>query len=392
MTEDLLWEKEQEIRRTCMLMITHKCNLNCSYCYEDFKSDKQMDFDTAISAIKKEANKTRRSKLVKGLEIDLMGGEPMLNFTLIKRLVEWAEDGNIGVPYIFSMTTNGTLFGKEEKKWFKRHKSSIVCGCSFDGNSYMQEKNRGKESNKIDLDFFSKTWKNQPFHMTISKESLQGMAQAIISALQEGYLIEVSLAEGVAWDKKDAEIYKKELEELSEYYLKNPKVKPLNILLRYLTVVNPKKDRRKIQKFCGTGTYMATYDVDGKIYGCHMFSPIVLGDRALETKDVKFRCSETVDDETCNLCILKHFCPTCAGFNYRYRNALGIRDKRKCAMHLQEAIISANFQLKLIAQRKNKLNSEDAMYAKQALKTLEIIELVKDRNKYPYHIESEVRE
>lgn len=390
MTENSLWEKEQEMRRTCMLMITHKCNLNCSYCYEGFKSDKQMDFDTAIAAIKKEAKKTLRSKKVKGLEIDLMGGEPMLNFDLIKKLVEWAEEGNIEVPYIFSMTTNGTLFGEKEKKWFQKHKSSIVCGCSFDGDSSKQEENRGKESKNIDLDFFCNTWKNQPLHMTISKESLEGMAEAIISAYDNGYQIEASLAEGVDWNDEDSKIYKKELENLSEHYLKNPKAKPLNILLRYLNVVNPKKDRKKIQKFCGAGTYMATYDIDGKTYGCHMFSPIVLGERAIETKNVKFRCSETVADETCNLCVLKHFCPTCAGFNYKYRNNLGIRDKRKCAMHLQEAIVSANFQLKLIAQRKNKLNTEDAQYAKQALKAIEIIQKVKNKNKYPYRIESEV--
>lgn len=42
MTENSLWEKEQEMRRTCMLMITHKCNLNCSYFYEGFKSDKDL--------------------------------------------------------------------------------------------------------------------------------------------------------------------------------------------------------------------------------------------------------------------------------------------------------------------------------------------------------------
>ena len=34
-------------RRTCMLVITHQCNLNCRYCYESFKSRKAMPFDLA---------------------------------------------------------------------------------------------------------------------------------------------------------------------------------------------------------------------------------------------------------------------------------------------------------------------------------------------------------
>ena len=216
----IIWDEEQELRQTCMLMITHKCNLNCSYCYEKYKSDKKMDFKTAISAIKKEANKVKRSKKLKGLEIDFMGGEPMTNFSLIKEVVEWAEDGNIEVPYIFSTTTNGTLLNEAQKKWFKKHKASIICTCSYDGNKRMQEQNRGSSSKDIDLDFFNETWKFQPFHLTISKETLPNLAEGIIEANNKGYFIEASLAEGVEWGKKAASIYKGELEKLSEFYLK----------------------------------------------------------------------------------------------------------------------------------------------------------------------------
>ncbi len=386
MAKKSLWEKEQEIRRTCMLMITHKCNLNCTYCYEDYKSDLQMDFKTAIRLIKKEAGRVKRSKNIKGLEIDLMGGEPMMNFPLIKRLVEWAEEGNIGVPYLFAMTTNGTLFGENEKKWFKKHKDSIVCCCSYDGNAEMQKMNRGTNSSSIDLNFFFKTWNFQSFHMTVSHETLPNLADGVIYAQKKGYKIEVSLAEGVNWTENDALIYKRELEKLADFYIENPQYEPISILLRWMNIVNPKKDKKKIKKYCGTGTYMTAYEPDGSAYGCHMFSPIVLGDKAKNIKDIKYKCDSIASDVVCEQCILKHFCPTCAGFNYRYRGNFGDRDKRKCALHLQEATLSAKFQIKLIAQRKNKLSLEDAQHAEQAIKALNIIEKVVHKDKYPYYL------
>ena len=55
-------------------------------------------------------------------------------------------------------------------------------------------------------------------------------------------------------------------------------------------------------------------------------------------------------------------------------------------MHLQEALISAKFQIKLIAQRKNKLTLEDAQHENQAIKTISIIENVKDTMHYPYSL------
>lgn len=386
MQNDSLWEQEQELRRICMLMITHQCNLNCSYCYESYKSNLKMDFDTAINIIKRDAQKVKKSKKIQGLEIDLMGGEPMMNFPLIKELIEWAEKGNIEVPYIFAMTTNGTLFEDKEKEWFKKHKKSIICCCSYDGNIELQEINRGKNSKYIDIDFFVKTWPFQNLHMTVSKETLPNLSEGILFAQKKGYPVEVSLAEGINWSKEDSKIYKKELEKLAVFYLENSQYKPINLLMRYLDIVNPAKDRKVIKKFCGTGSFMTAYEPDGSAYGCHMFSPIVLGENAKQISDINFKCNSIANDEICTNCILKHYCPTCAGFNYRFRKDFGLRDKSKCTMHLQEAIISAKFQIKLIAQRKNKLTLEDAQHANQAIKTISIIENVKDTMHYPYSL------
>lgn len=380
-----IWPKEANMHRTCMLMITHSCNLNCTYCYEQYKSKNKMSFEIAKSLILKDAQIVKKQKKFKGLEIDLMGGEPMTNFQLVKELVEWAETGVINVPWIFFMTTNGTLFTDEHKQWFKRHRSSIECAVSYDGTPKMQQDNRGSNSTQIDLNFFLKTWKKQGVHLTISKSTLPYLADGILTLQRKNIPVEIALAEGIKWNELDAELYAKQLHILCDAYIKDDKLIPVNILTRQLDIVIPEKDKRKMKKFCGAGTHMITYDTNGKSYACHMFSPIVLGPKANKTNLLDFKSSAFAEDPDCQKCCLKHFCPTCAGFNYRYRNNPAIRDKYKCKLHLYEAIISADFQLKLIANNCRKLTDEDALYAESALKAKKILQNI-NIEKYPFTI------
>ena len=79
------------------LVLTHQCNLRCTYCYEKHKDNKKMTFKTACDILTKEMNIEDGSKNV---EIDLFGGEPLLEFDLIKRLVEWSRTQNWKKNYI----------------------------------------------------------------------------------------------------------------------------------------------------------------------------------------------------------------------------------------------------------------------------------------------------
>ena len=63
-----------EIRRTCSLIITHQCNLNCRYCYESFKSKKAMPLAVAKEAVQREF---ATAGDYAGVVVDFMGGEPM---------------------------------------------------------------------------------------------------------------------------------------------------------------------------------------------------------------------------------------------------------------------------------------------------------------------------
>lgn len=379
----MLWKEElSSRRRTCMLIVTHACNLNCSYCYESHKKNAFMNSELAKEIISSEAQFVKNSDDFDELAIDFMGGEPLLNFSLIKKTVEWLENGAIHVPWISYSTTNGTFIYDDVKAWLREHKHSFVLSASYDGTQKMQTFNRGNK--EVDLDFFHELWPHQPFHMTISKETLPFLAQGVLDMQQRGFLVEGSLAQGVNWTKQDAKTYRQQLSILKDAYLKNYALKPFNLLTRFLDIDISATSQQ--EKWCGTGKHMVAYDIDGKKYGCHMFTPLVLDQRALAVEDVDWDSPKVITDDFCNNCVLKRFCPTCAGFNYRYRDNLASRDKRWCTMVLAEALTACEFQIERLAKMVS-LEPLDAKYAKAALQAHAILrQLDFQRSNSPYSI------
>ena len=141
-------------RRTCMLIITHQCNLNCRYCYESFKSRKAMPLGLAKEIV---AREFAAADGYEGVSVDFIGGEPMVQFELMREIAEWIWSNDWPKPHLLSTSTNGTLFTSESKAWFHRHAECFSVGLSIDGTPEMQQTNRGCSFKDIDLDFFLAT-------------------------------------------------------------------------------------------------------------------------------------------------------------------------------------------------------------------------------------------
>ena len=374
-------------RRTCMLMVTHACNLNCSYCYETHKTNAYMDTNLAKEIILREAQFVSESDQFDEIEIDFMGGEPFMNFSLIKEIVEWLETDVIDIPWVCFATTNGTLLTDKIKAWLHEHKSNLILGASYDGTGQMQSTNRGTDKHNIDLAFFRELWPQQALHMTISKETLPTLAEGVLDIQKRGYKVEAALAEGVDWTMEDALIYREQLNILKDTYLENTARAPLNRLSRLVKVFDLPATEKVQKKWCGTGKYMVTYDIDGKKYGCHMFPPVVMGkDKALLADAVEWDSPESIADDYCKSCVLRNFCPTCPGFNYKYRGSLAARDKRWCPMVLAEALTACEFQVERIAAM-DKLDEKDAQHGKAALQAYEVLQnLDIEKSHSPYTI------
>src|SRR3989338_1324722 len=108
------------------LNVAERCNLRCTYCYAgdgDYGSNSLMSFETARKAILFFA----REQSV--LHISFFGGEPLLNFALVKEVAEWCATLNFS--FRFSLTTNGVLLNESHLEFFKTHKFELKI--SYDG-------------------------------------------------------------------------------------------------------------------------------------------------------------------------------------------------------------------------------------------------------------------
>ena len=160
------------MEKNVTLTLTANCNLSCVYCYEKHDDNKSMSFDTAKYILDSEFEGLKNDDYI---TIDFFGGEPFLEFELIKKIVSYVREQNIKgrfLPrYRFFATTNGTLIHGEIMNFLKAHKNFYL-GLSLDGTKWMHDTNRCNSFDKIDLDFFFFFYPEKQAKMTISDFTL----------------------------------------------------------------------------------------------------------------------------------------------------------------------------------------------------------------------------
>ena len=124
-----------------MIEVTRRCNSNCSYCQVSKKDINDKTFDLNRSIATKIVDKIFESPSIL-LKFEFQGGEPLLNFDIIKYIVELAELKNIykKKDIQFVICTNLTLINKEILNYCKKHK--IYISTSIDGPKDLHIKNR----------------------------------------------------------------------------------------------------------------------------------------------------------------------------------------------------------------------------------------------------------
>lgn len=131
-----------ELQLIC-LQVTQQCNLRCDYCvysgkYENRSHSKaRMSFDTAKKSID---FLIEHSENVERVNIAFYGGEPILEFELLKKCILYTLDAAEGKEVGFNLTTNGTLFTKEIIEFFMEHDVKVMI--SLDGPKELHNKNR----------------------------------------------------------------------------------------------------------------------------------------------------------------------------------------------------------------------------------------------------------
>ncbi len=347
---------EAEKRKIIMLTITERCNLNCTYCYEHNKTSRTMSFETAKKILDYEFSLNDGFEVI---EIDLFGGEPFLEFELLKKIHDYAISIQTSHRRICFATSNGTLVHGKIQKWLEEHKESFCVGLSLDGTKEMHDINRSNSFDDIDIAFFKKCWPNQDIKMTVSRETLPNLADGIMFIQSLGYLCSGSFAFGINWDMKvDLPILEVQLKKLADYYVKNPDIpiaEILNVNIEYICYESDEPIR-----WCGAGKQMKAYDVNGVCYPCQSFMELSLGEIANIQKMV-FDDDICLEDPKCRNCILKNVCSTCYGMNYARTGKINERDKEHCEFNKMIAAFNSYVKYHRIMSKKDE-DLKDADY------------------------------
>ncbi len=149
-TEDTYEDKAGELKaktngvvKALCLHIAHTCNLNCEYC---FASQGKYHGERAVMSF--EVGKRALDFLIENsgsrhnLEVDFFGGEPLMNFDVVKQLVEYARsvEKQAGKNFRFTLTTNGMLIDDDVIDFANREMSNVVL--SLDGRKEIHDRYR----------------------------------------------------------------------------------------------------------------------------------------------------------------------------------------------------------------------------------------------------------
>ncbi len=140
---DKFKEKSGNVIKALCLHVAHTCNLNCSYCFASqgkYHGERAiMSFEVGKRALDFliENSGTRRN-----LEVDFFGGEPLMNWDVVKQLVNYARsiEKEKNKNFRFTLTTNGMLIDDDVIEFANREMSNVVL--SLDGRKEIHDRLR----------------------------------------------------------------------------------------------------------------------------------------------------------------------------------------------------------------------------------------------------------
>ncbi len=278
-------QKKKEAKALC-LHISHDCNLRCAYCFADegayHAAREMMSFETAKAAIDfllKESGDRRV------LEVDFFGGEPLMNFEVLKETVAYAkEEGEkLGKKFLFTTTTNGLLLDEEKGAYLNEEMENVVL--SLDGRPEVHDAVRrtvnGKGSFSAVIDNIkrfvaSRGDKHYYVRGTYTAKNLD-FSKDILFLADQGFEnismepVVTSIPE-LAIREEHLPILEREYEILAEEYLRREREGRGFLFFHFNLDLEGGPCLEKRVSACGAGNEYFSVVPNGDLYPCHQFA------------------------------------------------------------------------------------------------------------------------
>ncbi|MCI8726035.1 MAG: thioether cross-link-forming SCIFF peptide maturase [Hungatella sp.] len=361
------FKKRKTVVKALCLHIAHDCNLACKYCFaeegEYHGRRALMSFEVGKKALDfLIANSGNR----RNLEVDFFGGEPLMNWEVVKKLVEYgrSQEKIHNKNFRFTLTTNGVLLDDEIMEYCNREMSNVVL--SLDGrrevNDRMRPFRKGAGSYDLIVPKFqkfaeSRNQTNYYVRGTFTRNNLD-FSQDVLHFADLGFK-QMSIEPVVAASTELYAIQEEDIPKILSEYDK--------LAVEY---INRKKEGRGFNFFhfmidlqqgpcvakrlsgCGSGTEYLAVTPWGDLYPCHQFvgqEKFLLGnvEEGITNTEIQdqFKLCNVYAKEKCRDCFARFYCSGgCAANSYNFHGS--ITDAYEIGCQMQKKRIECSIMIK----------------------------------------------
>lgn len=333
--------KREPVVKAICLHVAHDCNLKCKYCFAgegEYHGHRGL---MSLEVAKKSIDFIiENSKHRKNIEVDFFGGEPLMNWEVVKGTVEYAKEREkeTGKNFRFTMTTNGVLLNDEIIDYLNENMYNVVL--SLDGrkeiNDLMRPTANGKSSYDVILPKFKRLVEkrgNKQYYIrgTFTHNNLDFMED--VKHVNDQGFDEVSVEPVVAPHEMDYAIKEEDIatlcaeyEKLAKYMLEKTKKGEGFNFFHFMIDLEGGPCIHKRLAGCGSGTEYLAVTPEGDLFPCHQFvgldefkmGTVFEGVQNHEMRGKFEKCNVYSKDE-CKSCWAKFYCSGgCAANSYNF--------------------------------------------------------------------------
>ena len=335
------FKKRPTVVKALCLHIAHDCNLACQYCFaeegEYHGRRALMSFEVGKKALDfLIANSGNR----RNLEVDFFGGEPLMNWQVVKDLVAYGREQEKfhDKKFRFTLTTNGVLLNDEVMEFCNREMGNVVL--SIDGRKEVHDKMRPfrKGAGSYDLivpkfQQFAESRHQDKYYVrgTFTHYNLD-FSEDVLHLADLGFK-QISVEPVVAEPKEPYAIREEDLPKLFEEYdklavemIRRHKSGEDFNFFHFMIDLEGGPCVAKRLSGCGSGTEYLAVTPWGDFYPCHQFvgnEKFLLGnvDEGILNTDIRdeFKCCNVYAKEKCRKCFARFYCSGgCAANAYNF--------------------------------------------------------------------------
>jgi radical SAM peptide maturase (CXXX-repeat target family) len=363
------------VAKNITLCVTEYCNFACKYCYlTNLNSKKKLSKDQAIKNIDFIFNNPN-SFLEKSVIWEFIGGEPFLEIDLIDYICDilkikmWENrKEDWFTNYMFSFSTNGSLYHKPEaRKFINKNKERLSIGFSIDGVKELHDKyrvyldGRGTFDDVIkNLDLYKEDLPGRiSTKSTLSHDSLPYIFESVKFLFSLDLKVYMNVVFEEVWKDGDEEIFYKQLIKLSDWMIDTGNWKKHFVSLLDFNLISSDLNQSN-KNWCGSGK-MLHISTDGKLYPCTRLAPysmtyrkegFPIGDieKGYDYERMSAFLNLTKTDQSCSTCMncdIEAGCAWCTGYNYDKTGSIMKRATFICALHKARVMASKYYYEKL---------------------------------------------